>query len=139
MNIVSWGRRWMRYLRVLRGTLALVPGGGGRCWCSPARLVTVRRIASRKADALRACSGTTAEYSLVDDSTIGVTNRCRIGGLDGGLSRIDGTARVLDDTYARLLVDLGFGFVVTEPHWNLGILVQPMKPEQPVTNIFISL
>lgn len=56
------------------------------------------------------CSGTTAEYSLIDDSTIGVTNRCRIGGLDGNQNRIDGTARALDDTYARLLVDLGFGF-----------------------------
>ena len=56
------------------------------------------------------CSGTTAEYSLIDDDTIGVTNRCRIGGLDGSQNRIDGTARALDDTYARLLVDLGFGF-----------------------------
>jgi apolipoprotein D and lipocalin family protein len=67
-------------------------------------------IATSPSQQQTACSGTTAEYSLVDDSTIGVTNRCRIGGLDGGLSRIDGTARVLDDTYARLLVDLGFGF-----------------------------
>lgn len=56
------------------------------------------------------CSGTTAEYSLIDDSTIGVTNRCRLGGLSGNQNRIDGTARALDDTYARLLVDLGFGF-----------------------------
>ena len=65
-------------------------------------------IATTPSQQQSACSGTTAEYSLIDEGTIGVTNRCRIGGLDGGLSRIDGTARVLDDTYARLLVDLGF-------------------------------
>ena len=67
-------------------------------------------IATTPSQQQSSCSGTTAEYSLIDESTIGVTNRCRIGGLEGRLSRIDGTARPIDDTYARLLVDLGFGF-----------------------------
>ena len=56
------------------------------------------------------CSGTTAEYALIDDETIGVTNRCYIGNLDGNLNEIEGTARPLDETFARLMVDFGFGF-----------------------------
>ena len=55
------------------------------------------------------CSGTMAEYSLIDDETIGVTNRCYIGGLDGRLNEAQATARPLDDTFARLMVDFGFG------------------------------
>jgi apolipoprotein D and lipocalin family protein len=56
------------------------------------------------------CTGTTAEYSLIDEETIGVLNRCYVGSLDGNLNQIEGTARPIDDTYARLLVDLGVGF-----------------------------
>ena len=56
------------------------------------------------------CSGTMAEYSLVDEDTIGVTNRCYAGGLGGRLNEIQATARALDDSYARLMVDFGFGF-----------------------------
>ena len=67
-------------------------------------------IATSPSQQQTACAGTTAEYSLIDESTIGVTNRCYLGSLDGRVSRIEGTARPLDDTYARLLVDLGFGF-----------------------------
>ena len=55
------------------------------------------------------CANTTAEYSLIDDETVGVLNRCTIG-VDGPENIIEGTARVVDDSYARLLVDLGFGF-----------------------------
>ena len=56
------------------------------------------------------CTGTTAEYSLIDDDTIGVLNRCYVGSLDGTLNQIEGTAKPVDDTFARLLVDLGVGF-----------------------------
>lgn len=73
-----------------------------------------------------ACSGTTAEYSLVDESTIGVTNRCFLGSLEGRVSRIDGTARPIDDTYARLLVDLGFGF---EAPYTVVDLIEPPGDE----------
>ena len=67
-------------------------------------------IATSPSQQQAACAGTTAEYSLIDESTIGVTNRCYLGGLEGRLNSIVGTARPIDDTYARLLVDLGFGF-----------------------------
>jgi lipocalin len=73
-----------------------------------------------------ACTGTTAEYSLVDESTIGVTNRCFLGSLEGRVSRIDGTARPIDDTYARLLVDLGFGF---EAPYTVVDLMEPPGDE----------
>lgn len=56
------------------------------------------------------CTGTTAEYSLREDGLIGVLNRCYLDSLDGSLSQISGTATPIDDTFARLLVDLGFGF-----------------------------
>ena len=67
-------------------------------------------IATTPSQQQSACAGTTAEYSLIDPDTIGVTNRCYIGGLDGRLNEIDATARPLDDSYARLMVDFGFGF-----------------------------
>ncbi len=56
------------------------------------------------------CSGTTAEYSAREDGAIRVVNRCYIGGFDGRLNEIEGTATPRDDTYARLTVDFGFGF-----------------------------
>lgn len=56
------------------------------------------------------CHGTTAEYGLVDEDTISVYNRCRLGSLDGRLNEIEGTADFVDDSFARLLVDFGFGF-----------------------------
>jgi len=56
------------------------------------------------------CSGTSAEYSLREDGDVRVLNRCYIGGLDGRLNEIEGSASFVDDTYARLLVDFGFGF-----------------------------
>ena len=57
------------------------------------------------------CSGTTAKYSLADDGeNIDVVNRCYVGGLDGNRNRANAIARPLDDTYARLMVDFGYGF-----------------------------
>ena len=56
------------------------------------------------------CAGTTAEYSLRDDGAIDVLNRCYLDGLDGDLNEIEGIATPTDDTFARLLVDFGFGF-----------------------------
>ena len=68
------------------------------------------------------CSGTTAEYALIDEETIGVTNRCYIGDLDGNLNEIEATARPLDETFARLMVDFGFGF---EAPYTVVDLVDP--------------
>ena len=67
-------------------------------------------IATTPSQQQSACAGTMAEYSLVDEETIGVTNRCYVGSLEGRLNEIDATARALDDSYARLMVDFGFGF-----------------------------
>lgn len=85
--------------------------GGSVERVEPARYLGLwYEIATTPSQQQTACSATTAEYSLIDESTIGVTNRCRLGGLEGRMNKIEGTARPIDDTYARLLVDLGFGF-----------------------------
>ena len=69
------------------------------------------------------CTGTTAEYGLIDEQTISVYNRCWIGSLDGQLSQITGTASILDDSNARLAVDFGFGF--TAPYFIVELDDQP--------------
>jgi apolipoprotein D and lipocalin family protein len=85
--------------------------GGSVERVEPARYLGLwYEIATTPSQQQTACSATTAEYSLIDESTIGVTNRCRLGGLEGRMNKIEGTARPIDDSYARLLVDLGFGF-----------------------------
>lgn len=56
------------------------------------------------------CHATTAEYGVVDEDTVSVYNRCHLGSPDGELSEIEGTADFVDEGYARLLVDFGFGF-----------------------------
>lgn len=56
------------------------------------------------------CVGTTAEYTLIDDETIGVFNKCWLGSFDGNINELEGTATVLDESYARLMVDFNFGF-----------------------------
>lgn len=51
------------------------------------------------------CTATTATYSLRDDGTIDVLNRCRKDGLDGKLDEAKGRARVVDEaTNAKLEV-----------------------------------
>ena len=51
------------------------------------------------------CTATTAEYSLIDEETIEVYNRCRLNDVDGQLSEIKGTARPTDDNYNHLRVN----------------------------------
>lgn len=67
-------------------------------------------IASTPSFQQQSCAGTTAEYALLDNGDISVLNRCFLGDLDGDLNEIEGSASFVDDTYARLLVDFGFGF-----------------------------
>ncbi len=74
------------------------------------------------------CSGTMAEYSLVDEDTVGVTNRCYVGDLDGRLNEAQATARALDDTFARLMVDFGYGF---EAPYTVVELFQPAEEDEP--------
>ena len=67
-------------------------------------------IASTPSSQQSSCSGTTAEYTLRDENSINVYNRCYLGSLDGQENTIRGSARFIDDSYAKLLVDFGFGF-----------------------------
>ena len=67
-------------------------------------------IASTPMAQQASCTGTTAEYTLKDDTSINVYNRCYLGSLDGEENTILGSARFIDDSYAKLLVDFGFGF-----------------------------
>ena len=53
----------------------------------------------------KGCTASTAEYTLLPDGTIRVTNRCRKGGPDGPLKEANGKAEVVDkETYAKLKV-----------------------------------
>lgn len=67
-------------------------------------------IASTPSPQQALCTGTTAEYSLRDDGDINVLNRCYLDSLEGNLNEIEGSARFVDESGARLLVDFGFGF-----------------------------
>ena len=67
-------------------------------------------IASTPSTQQSSCTGTTAEYTPRDDTSINVFNRCYLGSLDGNENTIRGSARFIDDSYAKLLVDFGFGF-----------------------------
>ncbi len=57
------------------------------------------------------CVGVTADYELLDDGRVGVTNTCRQGSLNGKLDIIEGVARVTDErTNARLAVSFFWPF-----------------------------
>ena len=53
------------------------------------------------------CTGTTAEYTLLEPGVVGVQNRCFIDSLDGSPSVINGTAEPEDEDYAHLKVNFG--------------------------------
>lgn len=77
----------------------------------PARYVGLwYEIATTGSFQQQTCAGTTATYTPIDEVTLEVFNRCALGGLDGPVSEIVGTATALDDSFARLAVDFGFGF-----------------------------
>ena len=67
-------------------------------------------IASTPIPAQTSCTGSTATYGLIDETTISVTNKCYLETLDGQEYTIEGSATFQDASYARLLVDFGFGF-----------------------------
>lgn len=50
------------------------------------------------------CVGVTADYGIRDDGLVSVVNTCRVDDLDGPTEVIEGTARTVDDTGAKLKV-----------------------------------
>ena len=77
----------------------------------PARYVGVwYEIATTGSFQQQQCTGTTATYTALNDTTVEVLNRCYVGTLDGPLNEIVGTATAVDDTFSRLLVDFNLGF-----------------------------
>jgi apolipoprotein D and lipocalin family protein len=68
-------------------------------------LGTWYEIASFPQSFQRGCTGTTATYALRDDGELDVTNRCRLGALDGKEKVALGRARLVDRvTNAKLEV-----------------------------------
>lgn len=68
-------------------------------------------IASYPAPFQKGCTATTAEYTVMDDGTVRVLNRCNDGDLDGPVRSIEGQARVVDmDTNAKLKVSFFWPF-----------------------------
>ncbi len=66
------------------------------------------------------CTGTTAEYGLLDDGRVSVLNTCFLGSLDGEKNTIEGSARVADPAEpAKLLVT--FGGFFEAPYWVIGL------------------
>jgi len=103
------------------------PEGGSVERLEPSRYLGLwYEIATTPSQQQAACSGTMAEYSRADENTIGVINRCYSGGLDGRLNEIEATARPIDETFARLMVDFGFGF---EAPYTVIELVEPPDDE----------
>lgn len=56
------------------------------------------------------CTATTAEYTLIDEETIGVHNECHLDNPDGVLSQVDGTAIPEDDRFSHLMVEFFSSF-----------------------------
>jgi apolipoprotein D and lipocalin family protein len=76
-------------------------------------LGTWYEIASYPQSFQEGCTGTTANYSLQEDGTIKVLNRCREGSLNGKERRAEGEARVVDKTTNAKLEVSFFG-----PFWG---------------------
>jgi apolipoprotein D and lipocalin family protein len=111
------------------------PDGGSVERVEPSRYLGLwYEIATTPSQQQAACSGTMAEYSLREEDTIGVINRCYSGGLDGRLNEIEATARPIDETFARLMVDFGFGF---EAPYTVIELVEP-PGDEPYTHAAVT-
>jgi len=101
------------------------------------------------------CVGTTATYTIRKDGKIDVLNQCRKGTLDGEISSVKGTARVVDNkTNAKLkvsffwpfsghywIIDLGENYdyaVVGHPDRKyLWILSRSPKMDEKIYNLIL--
>ena len=87
-------------------------------------------IASYPAPFQAGCVATTAEYGATDAAdVISVVNRCRLDDFDGPEDVIEGTARITDDSGAKLSVSFGEGFGgafgVGAPYWIIELDAAP--------------
>jgi apolipoprotein D and lipocalin family protein len=80
------------------------------------------------------CTGTSAEYTLRSDGTIGVVNTCNDGSLDGPVRRIEGSARVADSaTPAKLKVrfflcfESDYWIVSLDPDYQWAVVSTPFR------------
>ncbi len=65
------------------------------------------------------CVATTAEYGVIDATTLSVLNTCRDASLDGPLKQISGDARVVGP--GRLEVSFSSVPFVNSPYWVLWV------------------
>lgn len=82
----------------------------------------------------KGCTGSTANYSLRDDGTLRVVNRCRLDSLDGPEKVAEGLARVVDPkTNARLEVSFfrpfwgDYWIVQLEPDYRYAVVGHPSR------------
>ncbi len=66
------------------------------------------------------CFGSTANYTVRDDGTVGVVNQCRIGAPDGPLSSVSGSAWVVDET-TRAKLKVRFFWPFSGDYWIIGL------------------
>jgi len=83
-------------------------------------LGTWYEIASFPQSFQRGCTGTTASYTLRDDGELDVTNRCRLGSLEGEEKVALGRARLVDRaTNAKL--EVSFFRPFWGPYWIVDL------------------
>jgi apolipoprotein D and lipocalin family protein len=68
----------------------------------------------------RGCTGTTATYTLRDDGELDVTNRCRLGSLDGKEKVALGRARLVDRT-TNAKLEVSFFRPFWGPYWIIDL------------------
>ena len=100
------------------------------------------------------CTGVTATYTIEDDGTVDVFNRCYLGDLDGRLKEANGIARVVDETtnaklevsffrpffgdYQILMVDEDAYSLVGEPDRKyLWLLARTSNPDEAVVAMLL--
>ncbi len=66
------------------------------------------------------CTATTAEYTLQDDGSVKVVNECRTGSPTGPLNRIEGTARVVNET-TNAELKVAFSFFAQGDYWIIAL------------------
>ena len=97
-------------------------------------LGTWYEVASFPQSFARGCTGSTANYSLLEDGDIQVVNRCRLNALDGEEKVATGRARVVDAaTNAKLEVSFfrpfwgDYWIIQLEPDYHYAVVGSPSR------------